>query len=82
MGQTYEELDSFQLAIKCYTEAIKLDAEYYEAYLARGYCYDNIGKYQLALKDFNKAISLTGNTEDAWFAKQISNIRLAIYRNL
>ena len=52
-----------------YTEAIKNNDTYYEAYLARGYCYDASGKYQHALRDFNKAVTLARDSAEAWYAK-------------
>jgi tetratricopeptide (TPR) repeat protein len=68
LGQTYEEINSEQLAIKCYTEAIQLDPEYYEAFLARGYCYDKL-KISARVERFQSGNSLTSNGEDAWYAK-------------
>ncbi len=67
-------------AIKYYTESIKLNDEYYDAYLSRGFCYDSMGKYQLALRDFNKAISLSQDSAEAWYAKADFEYSLGRFR--
>lgn len=42
--------------IRFYTNAIKLDPEYADAYIDRGNAYNNLGQYDEAIQDYNKAI--------------------------
>jgi tetratricopeptide (TPR) repeat protein len=44
-------------AIKCLTEAIRLDPDYALAYYNRGLAYEELGRI-LALEDYKKAINL------------------------
>jgi tetratricopeptide (TPR) repeat protein len=45
-------------AIEYLNNAIKLQPDYANAYIVRGFAYDNLYQYQRAIEDFNKAIRL------------------------
>jgi tetratricopeptide (TPR) repeat protein len=45
-------------AVKCYSEAIKLDGTYADAHAGRGKAYTALGDYEKAIKDFKKACEL------------------------
>jgi len=57
-GKCYHKLKQYQLAIKDYNEAIRLEPDLAFAYNNRGYTYSALKQYQLAIKDYNEAIRL------------------------
>jgi len=76
----FSEKDDLDNAIIKYTEAIELDPQYVDAFLARGnsYCWRGLGlksgfesdnDYVLAISDCNKAIELDPDKAEAYFAR-------------
>ena len=62
LGQVHEDMDNYSEAVICYTKALKLDNEFYEAYLALSYCYHLTGKINSSRKNFKRAIKYSYNT--------------------
>ena len=54
-GEEAYDKNDFDLAIRCYTEAIRLDPKYAKAYYNRGVTYDAKGDKVSAQKDFEMA---------------------------
>ncbi len=71
-------------AIKHFSEALRLNSNFAEAYYNRGQAYYEIGNYQAAIDDFTQAITLNPNYDVAYnergvaYHKQRILIRLAI----
>ena len=65
-GKAYTHKESYEEAIECYTEAIKLKPNYTMAYYDRGNAYNRIGEYNLAIEDYTKAIELMPNFPGAY----------------
>ena len=63
-GDIFYENGDFEAAVEEYSEAIKLDSAYVDAYLARGYTYYMLDAYDLAVADYNRAIELAGNSAE------------------
>ncbi|MBD2137072.1 tetratricopeptide repeat protein [Anabaena sp. FACHB-1237] len=72
------ELDqyNYRQAAEDFTQAIKLDPKYIEAYFKRGYSYTWVSKHQEALTDFNQVIVLDPNYLDAYLNRGWSQIFL------
>jgi tetratricopeptide (TPR) repeat protein len=64
------------MAVEQFTEAIRLDPEYADAYNNRGDAYDKLGEYQLAIEDYDDVIRL--DPQYAW----ASNNRGYAYQRL
>jgi len=61
-GNLHCEKGDFDQAIADYTEAIRLDPDYYNAYHNRGYTYYQVkNDYDTAIADYNQAIRLNPN---------------------
>ena len=75
-GQAYENLGFFDLAFKDYSEAIKLDPNFWLGYLYRGYLNFNQDKYIPAKKDFEKMYEFSPDEikPNAYTVKVIGNI--------
>ncbi len=57
-GNVHSALDQFEMALKDYTQAIKLYPNFTDAYKARGNLYFNVGLFDEALKDYTGAIEI------------------------
>jgi len=66
LGLAYAGKGQFDLAIKNYSKAIKLDPKFEYAYYDRGLAYKNKGQFDLAIQDYNKAIELNPKRFDAY----------------
>ncbi|MEM6753089.1 MAG: tetratricopeptide repeat-containing serine protease family protein [Cyanobacteria bacterium P01_C01_bin.38] len=76
-GGKKSENKNYQAAIDDYTQAIKLNSNYEEAYLRRGYNYSLLNNYQKAIADYNTAIKINPNYEEAYIKRGncYSNLR-------
>jgi len=68
-GQKFSEEDNTDAAIKSYTTAISKNANYTDAFVARGTIYANNNQYGLAILDFTKAISLDAGNADLYVSR-------------
>jgi tetratricopeptide (TPR) repeat protein len=62
-GIAFSDKSDWDTAISCFSEAIRLDANYADAFYNRGFAYDKQGLHEQAVKDYTQAIQL--NPENA-----------------
>lgn len=67
-------------AIEYLNNAIKLQPDYAEAYIGRGFAYFSLGQHQRAIEDFNKAIRLKPDNTDAYVSRGLSYNGLGQYQ--
>ena len=74
-GMEFEKSNVHEEAIKMYTEAIRLDRYYTEAYLRRGKAYRVANKTYVteALQDFSRAIDLDPKNAEAYYERGLLN---------
>ncbi|MFZ4520671.1 MAG: tetratricopeptide repeat protein [Bacteroidales bacterium] len=58
-------LKDFKKAASFFSESIKKDPEYFEAYFNRGYAYELAGDYKNAAEDYQKSLKIKVNYENA-----------------
>ena len=75
-GITKLDQYNYQDAAADFTQAIKLDPKYIEAYFKRGYSYTWVSKHQEALTDFNQVVVLDPNYLDGYLNRGWSQIFL------
>ncbi|MEY3404356.1 MAG: hypothetical protein RLZZ86_3978 [Cyanobacteriota bacterium] len=75
-GITKLDQYNYREATEDFTQAIKLDPKYIEAYFKRGYSHTWVSKHQEALTDFNQAIVLDPNYLDAYLNRGWSQLFL------
>ena len=68
-GKRYYENEDYDTAIAEFTEAIRLDPSYADAYRCRGDAYQGKGQYNKAIKDLTEAIRLDPDNADAYFSR-------------
>lgn len=74
-GMEFERSNVHEEAIKMYTEAIRYDRYYGEAYFRRGKAYIALNKSNIteALQDFNKAIELDPKNAEVYYERGLLN---------
>ncbi len=65
-GNIYSRDGKYELGLKDFNQAIKVQPNYVDAYYNRGNAYYRQNKYELALNDFNKAIELAPDHPQAY----------------
>lgn len=71
-GNAYYSDKKFDKAIKAYTESLKLNQNYYEAYLNRAFAYTQIEDIGKSFEDYNKAIELCPESFEAYNGRGVS----------
>ncbi|MFM9161191.1 MAG: tetratricopeptide repeat protein, partial [Dolichospermum sp.] len=68
-GGTNFLLGRYKVAIAEYTQAIKIDPNYAEAYYNRGKSREKLGDYEGAIVDYTQVIKIDPNYIDAYFMR-------------
>jgi len=58
-------LKDFKQAISYFTESLKKDPEYHQAYFNRGYAYELSGDYKMATEDYQRSLKIKVNYDKA-----------------
>jgi tetratricopeptide (TPR) repeat protein len=70
-GYKYGEAKNYDEAIQCYTEAIRLNRDYADAYNNRGNAHEVQGDFVAAIKDYTEAIRLNRDYAEAYYNRAI-----------
>jgi protein O-mannosyl-transferase len=76
LGLIYEEMGSYEEAIKYYSRAVILSPHYDEAWYNEGLSLFNIRKNEDAIKCFDEAIKINPGYHEAWYNKGLSFVNL------
>ena len=68
-GVWLDEQGQSQNAIACYTKAIDLQPDYYEAWVRRGLALMLLEQFSSAIASFNQAVALKLDLDLAWYLK-------------
>ena len=68
-GIAFDEQGRSANAIACYSKAIELQVDYYEAWVRRGLALMLLGDFQPAIANFNQAVALKMDLDLAWYLK-------------
>lgn len=69
LGWTYERLQNYEEAARCYDRAIKVDGNYVISFIGKGNSLVSLQRYEEALPYFEEAIKLDPEVPDYWNAK-------------
>ena len=78
-GFSLDKLGKYELAIKTYDLAIKLNPDNADFYSNKGVSLKNLGKYELAIENYNLAINLNPNNAIFYSNKGVSLDKLGKY---
>jgi Flp pilus assembly protein TadD len=67
---------NYQSAIEDYTEAIRLNPNYYQAYNNRGSARENLGDKKGAIIDFNSALKINPNYATGYYNRGVARLNL------
>jgi tetratricopeptide (TPR) repeat protein len=71
-GYAARKKENYDIAIDCYTQALKLNQKYFKALFNRGFAYDKIGDFDKAIIDYSQAIDIEPNNPYAYYNRAIS----------
>ena len=71
-GYKFQEARNLEEAIRCYTEAIRLEPGFLGAYGNRGNTFMNHGDVDRAITDYNQVLTLNPNDEMTYFNRAIA----------
>ena len=63
-GQDYREQRDLTKAIEAFSEAIKHDPQYWDAYYFRGWAHADLGQHEKAIEDFTEVIRIKPENEE------------------
>ncbi|MFA5180371.1 MAG: tetratricopeptide repeat protein [Syntrophales bacterium] len=79
-GYVYEGMGNSRAAVKAYTQAIRINPEYADAYSNRGISYTELEEFRSAIRDFNRAIQLNSGEAKYYFNRGIVYGKCEEYR--
>ena len=78
-GGAAQDSGNYRRAISEYSEAIRLNPEYVDAYIARGTAYDDLGLHERAIKDYNEVIRIDPENAMAYYNRGYAYYDLGQY---
>ncbi|MGD1952205.1 MAG: tetratricopeptide repeat protein [Leptolyngbyaceae cyanobacterium] len=75
-GVDFDSQGQSQNAIACYSKAIELQADYYEAWVRRGLALMLLEDFQPAIANFNQAVALKTDLDLAWYLKAYCHAKM------
>ena len=78
LASLYIEQEEYEKAIKLFKDILKINEEYYRAYLGLGLCFDKMGKYIYAVRFYKKYIAKKPNSQTS---KSLVGRIYEIYKN-
>ena len=76
-----EGQEEYKKSIEYFTQAIKLERSFFEAYHGRGLAHKNISEVDSAIEDYNKAIDLNSNFAEAYNNRGITHEQIDDYES-
>lgn len=77
-GVEFDQQGRSQQAIACYSKAIDLQADYYEAWVRRGLALMMLEDFQSAIANFNQAVALNLDLDLAWYLKAYCHAQMQV----
>ncbi|MFP3042602.1 tetratricopeptide repeat protein [Treponema primitia] len=74
-GYNHAAKKEYDNAIENFTQALRLDPNFFPAYVQRGQSYSRSGDYEKALADFNTALRLTPDSFEAYYFRGMAYYR-------
>jgi tetratricopeptide (TPR) repeat protein len=71
--------EKFLDAIRSFDLALRLDPQYVDAWIKRGYAHFHLGEYTVAIASYDKALEIDVNNAEAWNLKGLAYYKMKNY---
>lgn len=71
--------DKMQDAIRCFELALRIDPNYVDAWIKRGYANFHLNEYTVAIASYDKALAIDVNNAEAWNLKGLAYYKMKNY---
>jgi tetratricopeptide (TPR) repeat protein len=71
--------EKFQDAIRSFDLALRIDPQFVDAWIKRGYAHFHLGEYRIAVTSYDRAIEIDVNNAEAWNLKGLAYYRMKSY---
>jgi tetratricopeptide (TPR) repeat protein len=71
--------EKFQDAIRSFDLALRIDPQYVDAWIKRGYAFFHLNEYSVAIASYDKALEIDVNNAEAWNMKGLAYYKLKNY---
>src|SRR5919197_3551170 len=71
--------ERFLDAIRSFALALRLDPQYVDAWIKRGYAHFHLGEYTVAIASYDKALEIDVNNAEAWNLKGLAYYKMKNY---
>src|ERR687883_2014454 len=78
-GVNYMSNEKFLDAIRSFDLALRLDPQYVDAWIKRGYAHFHLGEYTVAIASYDKALEVDLNNAEAWNLKGLAYYKMKNY---
>src|ERR687883_1732424 len=78
-GVNYMSNEKFLDAIRSFDLALRLDPQYVDAWIKRGYSHFHLGEYTVAIASYDRALEVDVNNASAWNLKGLAYYKMKNY---
>jgi tetratricopeptide (TPR) repeat protein len=78
-GVNHMSNEKFLDAIRSFDLALRLDPQYVDAWIKRGYAHFHLGEYTVAIASYDKALEIDVNNAEAWNLKGLAYYKMKNY---
>ena len=78
-GYEYFKIGKYEQAIDEYNKALKLNPQYFGAYVNRGNAYEAMKRHWTAIRDYDRAIEINPNYGGAYMNKGVVYTKMKLY---
>jgi tetratricopeptide (TPR) repeat protein len=78
-GINHMSNDKLQDSIRSFELALRIDPEYVDAWIKKGYAHFHLGEYNLAIASYDKALEIDLDNSEAWNLKGLAYYKMKNY---
>jgi len=78
-GVNYMSNEKFQDAVRSFDLALRIDPQYVDAWIKRGYAHFHLGEYTVAIRSYDRALEIDVNNAEAWNMKGLAYYKMKNY---
>ena len=78
-GINYMSNEKFQDAVRSFDLALRIDPQYVDAWIKRGYAHFHLAEYPVAIRSYDRALEIDVNNAEAWNMKGLAYYKMKNY---